>query len=133
MKKILLASFMLLMLPAITFAAGPVNPTAVEVDAPTTSADGTPINDLDAVDFCVYSDLTGPLLACVEVDSPTPSPRGVVTLSTPIAAFNLSVDGQYTVDSSAVDTAGNRSARTARAPFDRNQQAPSAPSTPRYR
>ena len=131
MRSLLLAA--LLLLPAAAWAEGPVNPTTVEVDAPTTNEDGSPLTDLKAIGFCAYTSPTGPFVACVEVDAPTPSPTGTVVVSTTIAAFGLTSDGQYYADADAVDLVSRRSAKSARSPFFENRKAPAAPSTPRFK
>lgn len=132
--RVILVSLMLLLPATAAWAAvGPVNPSVVEATAPTTNADGTPLTDLKALGFCVSSSPTAPPLTCVDADSPTPSPTGQVIVGTPIAAFGLTQDGDYFVDVDAVDLVGNRSAKTARVPFELNVQAPAVPSTPTFR
>ena len=114
-------------------AAGPVNPSEIEADLPTTNADGSPLTDLKSVSFCAASSPTAPPVACVDVDSPTPSPTGTVAVSSPTAAWGLTVDAQYYAYAYAADLASNRSAESDRVPFEWNRQAPAVPSTPRFR
>src|SRR6185436_16481604 len=94
-RFVVLICALLLAAAAPAFAAGPLNPTTIEADAPTTNADGSPLTDFKALGFCVASSTTAPPLSCVEVNSATPSPTGVVTMSSPVAAWNLTTDGQY--------------------------------------
>ena len=110
------------------FAAGPINPTTATVTLPQTNTDGSNLTDLALIRFCVGTSPTAPLTACVTVASPAGDPAPDTTLSTPLSAFTLTTDGQYYLDAEAEDTAGNRSARATRVPFERNLIAPSPPS-----
>ena len=126
-------SFMLAASVGHSEADGPVNPSVIEADLPTSNADGSPLTDLDVIVFCVASSPTASPVSCVDVDSPTPSPTGTVTVSSPIAAWGLIADAQYYGYAYAADFASNRSAETTRVPFEWNRQSPAAPSMPRYR
>ena len=127
---LILTTLLLLAVPA--WAVGPVNPTTVEADLPQTNADGTNLTDLASARFCAGLSGSPVLSNCVTVPVTTLDPPTGAKVSSPIAAFNLTVDGQYEVDADAVDTAGNRGAKSARAPFEWNRQSPAALSTPRF-
>lgn len=127
---IILAS---LLVPAVAWAAGPVNPSVVVVTLPQTNADGTTLTDLADVRFCVGPAGAPALANCQTVPVTTPDPPASALASVPLATFALAADGQYEADVDAGDTAGNRSAKTARAPFEWNRQAPGAPGLPTFR
>jgi len=133
MRSILiLTAAILFALATPAWAVGPVNPTTVEADLPQTNADGTNLNDLASARFCAGLSGSPVLSSCVTVPVTTLDPPTGAKVSSPIAAFNLTVDGQYEIDADAVDTVGNRGAKSARAPFESNRQAPGALSTPRF-
>ena len=130
---VIAATAALLFLAAPAWAVGPVNPTVIEADLPQTNADGTNLTDLASARFCVGLSGSPVLSNCVTVPVTTPDPPALAKVESPMAAFNLAVDGQYEADGDAVDTAGNRGAKSARVPFEQNRQAPAALSTPRFR
>ena len=132
MKRLWLVAALLLLCPLSAWAVGPVNPTTVEADLPQTNADGTNLNDLASARFCAGLSGSPVLSSCVTVPVTTLDPPTGAKVSAPIAAFNLTVDGQYEVDADAVDVVGNRGAKSARAPFESNRQSPAALSTPRF-
>ena len=109
-------------------AAGPINPTTATVTQPQTNTDGSNLTDLALIRFCAGTSPTAPLTTCVTVAAPAGDPAAGATSSTPLSAFSLAADGQYYVDAEAEDTAGNRSARATRVPFERNLVPPSVPS-----
>ena len=124
----LLALALVTLLPAVALAAGPINPTTATVTDPQTNTDGSNLTDLALIRFCAGTSATLPLTTCVTVAVPAADPAAGATSSTPLSAFALTADGQYYVDAEAQDTAGNRSARTTRVPFERNLVPPSVPS-----
>lgn len=134
MRKFLFAAVAILMMafaPA-AFAQAPVNPSTMTVDLPQTNADGSNLVDLANVRFCVGPAGSAALLNCVTVPVTTPDPPAGASATTPIAAFNLTADGPYEAAADATDSAGNRGAQSARAPFSVNRMSPGAPSTPRF-
>ena len=132
MKTLLVLVGLMIAVPAWAQALGPVNPAVVEALAPQINADGSTLTDLASVQFCEGTSATAVLTNCVTVLAPADPPAGAL-VSSPMTAFTLTGDGQHYIDASAVDTAGNRSARTARVPFELNRQAPSAPGSPTFR
>jgi len=113
---------------------GPVNPTTFLWDAPQTNADGSNLTDLGGYRAEVYPGLTpsGAPLSSVSVAAPNADPLVGETGSTPVAGFNLTVDGQYSARVIAIDTALNESVPSAAVPFSRNFSSPAAPPNPRF-
>lgn len=122
----LLALLVVLAWTVPVWAAGPVNPTTATATLPQTNTDGSNLVDLAAINFCVGTSATGQLSQCVNVAVPSPDPAPSATVTTPVAAFSLTAEGQFFLDAEAVDQMGTTSQRSTRVPFER-RVAPSPP------
>src|SRR5262245_2089927 len=103
-----------------TGAVNPVNPTVFCWNAPTTNADGSPLQDLAKYTIKVRaaSAPTGTVLRTIDVPSPTAAPAAGTTVSrgstaSPIFREINLPDGAYFAFVSATDTTNNESAEQA--------------------
>lgn len=137
----------LALVPWIAEAAGEVNPSTLLWNAPTTNADGTPLNDLGEYRVRVagpaapsatapsFNPTVYPVKHTVVAPAPTPLVNSTVTIGTAGSRrlsedqLMLTVDGQYWLYVTAVDLIGNESAvQASPVPFVRNRLAPAVPS-----
>lgn len=127
-------------------AFGLVNPSRLSFTAPTTNADGTPLQDLSGYNVRVVGPLPTAATTCPAflptvylskktIPSTTTSPVANTTVffgtagSTTLPAdLGITVDGQYCAVVSAVDLTLIEGAASSAVPFVLNKQAPAAPS-----